>query len=191
MYAYARTIIGYHGCDAAVAKRLLSHRDTLQPSMNRWDWLGKGIYFWEHGPDRALRFARDQQARGKVKTPVVIGAVLQLGRCLDLLDTRNTEELERFYPVWEADMEASGHKIPSNHYGPDRLLRELDNAVINAYVYDARRLGLEFDSVRGAFWEGGEAFPGSGIQKESHIQIAIRNPACIIGLFTPSPGGPS
>jgi len=27
-----------------------------------------------------------------------------------------------------------------------------------------------FDSVRGAFMEGGEAFPGSGIQRKSHIQ---------------------
>lgn len=190
MYAYARTLIGYHGCDAAVAKRLLSHRDTLQPSANRWDWLGSGIYFWEHGPDRALRFAQAQITRGKVKNPTVIGAVLQLGRCLDLLDTRNTEELGRFYPAWEASMRAAGHKLPANYLGRDRLKRELDNAVINAYVDDARGLGLEFDSVRGAFWEGGEAFPGSGIQKESHIQIAIRNPACIIGLFAPTPGGP-
>lgn len=40
-----------------------------------------------------------------------------------------------------------------------------------------------FDSVRGAFPEGGEAFPGGGISAKTHIQICIRNPNCIKGSF--------
>ena len=32
---------------------------------------------------------------------------------------------------------------------------------------------------------GGPAFPGSGIEAESPIQIAVRDPACIIGVFRP------
>ena len=45
---YDRTIIAYHGCDRAVAERLLEgHRFT--PSQNDYDWLGRGIYFWEYG----------------------------------------------------------------------------------------------------------------------------------------------
>jgi len=124
MYAYARNIIGYHGCDATLAKRLLDGKAELEPSRNEWDWLGSGVYFWEFGPDRALRFAQEQKRRGRVKTPAVVGAVLQLGRCLDLLDTRNTDELARFYPAWEARAKASGLEIPRNHLGPDRLLRK-------------------------------------------------------------------
>ncbi|GAA3912214.1 hypothetical protein [Chitinophaga oryziterrae] len=42
-----------------------------------------------------------------------------------------------------------------------------------------------FDSVRGAFMEGGPAFKGSGISKKSHVQIAVRNPNCIKGFFLP------
>ncbi|MEI9921409.1 MAG: hypothetical protein WDO14_21880 [Bacteroidota bacterium] len=41
-----------------------------------------------------------------------------------------------------------------------------------------------FDSVHGAFLEGGEAFPGAGISAKGHIQICIRNPNCIKGFFT-------
>jgi hypothetical protein len=37
-----RTVIGYHGCDAAVAERLLAGAPfTL--SANNFDWLGRGV----------------------------------------------------------------------------------------------------------------------------------------------------
>lgn len=58
-----------------------------------YDWLGTGVYFWEHGAKRALRFAHDQKKRGKVKNPTVIGALIQLGNCFDLLDTQFTDDL--------------------------------------------------------------------------------------------------
>ena len=78
----------------------------------------------------------------------------------------------------------------------DKLKRELDCAVIefmNDRIFalhqktakDGQSSIKLFDSVRGAFMEGGEAFPGSGIQQKSHIQICIRNPNCILGFFLP------
>ena len=42
-----------------------------------------------------------------------------------------------------------------------------------------------FDTIRGMFVEGGKAYPGSGLYKKSHVQIAVRNPACIKGVFFP------
>ncbi len=51
---YQRLVIGYHGCDRTVAEDVLLRGGTLKPSANPYDWLGKGIYFWEHGPDRGL-----------------------------------------------------------------------------------------------------------------------------------------
>ena len=33
---------------------VLLRGEPLQPSENDYDWLGRGIYFWEHGPQRAL-----------------------------------------------------------------------------------------------------------------------------------------
>src|SRR5438045_2763458 len=75
---YDRTVLAYHGCDVAIAERLLTG-EMFAPSANAWDWLGTGIYFWEYGVDRALQFAEDQRRRGRVGTPAVVGAVLQLG----------------------------------------------------------------------------------------------------------------
>ncbi len=50
---YQRTVVGYHGCDAAVAERVLAGKTDLKISTNAYDWLGAGVYFWEHGPQRA------------------------------------------------------------------------------------------------------------------------------------------
>ena len=185
-----RTVIGYHGCDAAVADRLLAGQ-SFKPSDNDFDWLGSGVYFWEYGADRAMRFAMEQCARGKVATPAIVGAVLQLGRCFDLLDTRFTGDLAAEYAAWEAIMREAAIPLPVNAgAAPDHKLRRLDCAVVNwALGMQVRRGGVAFDSVRGGFVEGERAFPGSGIYKETHVQIAIRNQECILGVFRPSTHG--
>jgi hypothetical protein len=41
-------------------------------------------------------------------------------------------------------------------------------------------------TVRGAFEEGDEAFPGAASKMETHIQIAVRNRQCILGIFRPT-----
>ncbi len=44
---YDRTVLAYHGCDAAVAERLL-RGEPFRKSENDYDWLGAGVYFWEY-----------------------------------------------------------------------------------------------------------------------------------------------
>lgn len=182
---YDRTVIAYHGCDAEVAKKLIDGA-AFQKSRNRYDWLGTGIYFWEFGPDRAFRFAEDQKERGLVKDPAVVGAVIQLGQCFDLMDTRFTKDLGEAYAIWAAAMKAMNKKLPVNKGDtPVKKLRYLDCAVLNWYFSEVAKDGVEYDTVRGCFTEGGPAFSGSGIQKESHVQLAVRNPNCVIGVFRP------
>jgi hypothetical protein len=40
-----------------------------------------------------------------------------------------------------------------------------------------------FDTVRGVFMEGERLYPTSGFRRQSHIQICVRNPAAIKGVF--------
>jgi hypothetical protein len=49
-----------------------------------------------------------------------------------------------------------------------------------------RQTGEEFDTVRCAFSEGAPIFDGSRIHQQSHIQLAVRNTACIVGVFRPT-----
>jgi hypothetical protein len=183
---YDRTVIAYHGCDVEVADQLVAG-GTFKPSQNDYDWLGRGIYFWEYGFDRAFRFARRQQERGKVTKPAVVGALVQLGRCFDLMDTQFTAELSIAYELCEQLYREEGKPLPANDgKTPDKKLRRLDCLVLNLYLeYLDDQTREPFQTVRGAFEEGDPAFPGSMIKRETHIQIAVRDPRCILGVFRP------
>lgn len=163
----------------------------MTPSRNPYDWLRHGIYFWEHGPARAMQFAANEAKRSasKVKTPSALGAYIYLGNCFDLLDISFTSILETVYPAFVADLESRGEPIPRNskpRADGTKLFHALDRAVIEfAIKFSEEEDGRKFDTVRGAFWEGCPVFPDSEIQKQSHIQIAIRNPECVLGYFRP------
>ncbi len=183
---YDRTVIAYHGCDTATAEEILAG-GTFKKSQNNYDWLGEGIYFWEFGADRAVQFAEFQKGMGKVKTPAVVGAILQLGECFDLMDTRFTRDLAKAYAAFKKVKALAKEPLPKNKgKTPDKKLRHRDCAVLNFYLTALAEEGLRYDTVRCAFVEGGPAFPGSGIRSESHIQIAVRNPACVVGVFRPT-----
>ena len=192
LFQYQRLLLGYHGCDQSLADDVLNRGAGLQKSENSYDWLGSGIYFWEHGPERALEWAEEQQRRGKIENPAVVGAVLHLGRCFDLLDRSSTKLLaESFEPFCSAIRE-SGLPVPENapisEGDSDRLYRKRDCAVINWALRFADRDTDQdsFDSVRGMFQEDEPVFEGSDIRRKSHIQIAVRNPSCILGYFRPA-----
>lgn len=180
-----RIIIGYHGCDIRTAESLLAG-EPFKPSINDFDWLGWGVYFWEYGEDRAFRFAEEQRRRGKVNRPAVVAAAIQLGNCFDLLDTRFTADLAAAYEPWAKRLGELGVRLPENGGGPpDKKLRRRDCAVLNWYLDQAKLLGVVYDTVRGGFVEGGPVYEGSGIHRETHIQIAVRSPACILEVFSP------
>src|SRR6266566_6613325 len=191
---YQRMILGYHGCDADVAAKALSGEDSLAPSEKDYDWLGKGIYFWEHGPQRAYDWAKDEAKRApdKIHSPSVLGSYINLGQCFDLLDTANTRLLEQMYPEFSRFILASGRLMPKNEPAPgtqepDLVLRKLDCAVVNWSLDELAKAGRDYQTVRGVFVEGRPAFPGGGIMLKSHIQIAVRDQRCIIGFFRPNP----
>ncbi|MEX2213969.1 MAG: hypothetical protein WD768_07565 [Phycisphaeraceae bacterium] len=167
----------------------MAGRDVLLPSSNTYDWLGEGVYFWEHNADRALEFAaelRDNPSRAQrpIKTPAVIGAVIELGYCLNLLDSTYLRLVQRAYNDLAAGMESTGVPLPENRGGDDLLMRYLDNAVIQALHQSRKDAGLkEFDTVRAAFVEGPRLYPNAGFAGKNHIQICVRSPSCIKGYF--------
>lgn len=185
MVDYNGLTIGFHGCKKEIAKEVILNRKALIPSKNEYDWLGGGLYFWENDAIRALEFATE-----KYSEPFVIGAVLNLGYCLDL-STRNG--LERVQLTWESIVKPTyeAGKIRSNKPGRrgengELMLRFLDCYVIEALHKFNQYNGFEqFDSVRAPFWEGNEIYPTAGFFDKNHIQLCMRNPECVIGYFLP------
>jgi len=88
LLSYQRTVLAFHDCDRRLRDTVLTGKKKLNASLNAYYWLGSGIYFWEHGPIRALEWAMQQSKRNgtKIKEHAVVGAIIQLSDCFDLLD---------------------------------------------------------------------------------------------------------
>jgi hypothetical protein len=177
----ASFVLGYHGCDKAVADRLLAG-DPFKESQNDYDWLGWGIYFWETNPKRGLDFAVEAMKRpgSKIKTPAVIGAVIDLGGCLDLMSAVAIDMVRVAYDSLDETLRAAGRQLPQNR---DRLRRQLDCAVLQHLHAVYEDGGGFIETVRAVFTEGQEIYPGAAFDAKTHIQIAVRHPGCIKGVF--------
>jgi hypothetical protein len=194
-------VLGYHGCDAAVAEEIFAG-GSIRPSAKKYDWLGSGAYFWEGDPQRALEWAVDRERRKVISKAAVVGAVIDLGHCLDLTTRSDLELLRDSFQSLEAAFKKAGTPLPENRDPAragrgDKLLRHLDCAVIehlhkniDAVAQEAAARGAEpevkpFATVRGLFIEGDEIYPGGFFNSHTHTQIAVRHEASIIGYFRP------
>lgn len=187
-------VLGYHGCDAAIARKAVDGEIALLQSERDYDWLGPGIYFWESDPRRAREWAEAKVARGDYAEAAVIGAVVDLQNCLDLVSRQDLELLRQIYHEFVEQQKEAGLELPKNRGvrgdpHEDRILRYLDCAIIRHLhsviesVPFADRIVPAFDTVRGMFTEGGELYPDSGFRAQTHVQIAVRRLDCIKGVF--------
>ena len=161
------TVIAFHGCDRSVLFDVINGKSHLKESENDYDWLGPGIYFWESNLERAWEWARNNSNYSK---PAVIGAIIDLGNCLDFIDTKSLSLLHPAYVRLKGASEAAGYPMPKNievDNTGDRLLRKLDCAVIQV-IHEDRKANSEpgFDTVRGVFWEGENLTPVQDLKKE-------------------------
>lgn len=215
----ASFVLGYHGCDAEVGRSILAGKKKFNASVRSYNWLGDGIYFWGADPVRAWEWADEKVDRGEIKKPFVIGAVIDLRNCLDLMSREDIEFLKRAYDFFEKNFTKSypGKEFPVNREverdGEKYALADLDCAVINylsttaksvingsaAKNDDGQRVrpistfssdknseesNLDyFDTVRGLFREGKSILEGSMNMSKTHVQIAVRNPECLIEIF--------
>ena len=177
-------ILGYHGCDAATGEKVLAGKTHLKPSDNDYDWLGNGIYFWVDSPQRAWDWANYRLGPEKVCKPFVIGALIYPGLCLNLTDYGVIEQLRVAHKVLAAA--CGSQEMPKNTLMQDgiTLLRRRDCAVIEMlHRLREERAEESYDSVYGVFDEGKPAFNGAGFREKTHIQLAVRKTANIVGYF--------
>lgn len=183
-------VLGFHGTDEETVHKILNDpKAHLNSSANVHDWLGGGIYFWENDPVRALEFSKERMKWKKItdRKPAVIGAIIDLGLCLNLTEKPAMEQLADAYQILCLDFDLMGHDLPINE--PDNKLwsRDLDCAVID--MLHGLREGAnlpQYQSVRSPFSEGAATYKGTKFQLKNHIQIAVRDPAyCIKGYFLP------
>lgn len=180
-YHHPFEVIGFHSCDWEVGLAILNGDDELKPSRNKWDWLGDGIYFWEQNPYRALDYSikcasGNQFNKKRIKIPFVLGAVIELGNCFNLVTPDALNLLSETYKDLESVYQIAGKEIPKNV----EAKRELDCAVIT-YIHALNKTENKptYDSVRCAFGEGEAAYPTSNFTIQLHIQICLRKTSLI------------
>ncbi len=187
-------VLGFHGTEKSIRDQLVHHKSEMVKSENEYDWLGSGYYFWENDLNRAIGFAnelkKERPGKTAIKEPSVLGAVIDLGYCLDLLNYGNLRFLKDTYEQLEKTFAEDGMDIPENKKLDSSglpLKRYLDRAVIEL-LHNLRAMDPQnkpFDSVRAVFTEGNLLYPNAGFYDKSHIQICVRNINCIKGFFIP------
>jgi hypothetical protein len=183
-------VLGYHGCDIRTAQALLGG-SSFVASKRAYDWLGNGSYFWEADFVRAYEWAQERRSYA----PSLVGAVIELGNCLDLTTRSGTEVVKEAHVSFLELQQERGEPIPRNlaakgSKSSDTVLRYLDRAVIDhlhsGYQRASEESGgriREFDTVRALFPEGEPLYAGAGFREKTHVQIAVRNPKQIRGIF--------
>ena len=181
---YPLTVYAFHGCDESVAETVFRGEAELFASENDYDWLGSGIFLWENAPARAMQWALDQQKRKPevIKKPAVVGAVVNLGSCLNLIDKASNQPIKDAYNALEELRISTPELVLPVNKGK---LHRLDALVLNIACLFAKKNHHPYDTVRAAFIEGEPVFKGSAIQSDTHIQLCVRNPDAIVAYFRP------
>src|SRR5690606_33668321 len=149
-------------------------------------------------PARAQKLAEASRAHPErmytkqpIATPAVVGVVLRVQRWLDMT---TQDGLHRFADAHQTMVElfsTEGLPLPVNEsageHDEDYILRRLDNAVFHVLhqLHDDAFGGTPFyQAVRGAFPQG-KYITEHSFRTDSHIQIAVRDPGCVVGWFLP------
>lgn len=182
-------VIGFHSCDKAVGLKILNGDDQLRPSTNQWDWLGSGIYFWEQNPKKALDYAekcqrKEQKFNGNIQVPFIIGAIIELGNCLNLVEPNSLQIVKAAYDQLYQTHEQAEKAMPRNN-GANR---KLDCAVIQSIHASNKAQELPpYDTVRSPFHEDEPIYETSNFTHGLHIEICVINEDMIKGYFLPRP----
>jgi len=174
---YHRTVIGFHGTTTELADGLVAGKPFADSNKDD-EWFGKGVYFWEYAPKQAWWWAKTHK---NYPEPAVVGAVIRLGNCFDLLDPVNVAALKKLKDEMVKDFGLAGLAVPKNV-----RQKRLDCAVFN-YVYGkAEGTGNPIDSARAVYvpqTSSTRAWEGSWIHETAHIQICVRNQDSILAVW--------
>jgi hypothetical protein len=179
-FDYDRTVVAFHGTRRAAAESLV-RGEPFGVSENDDDWLGHGIYFWEFAPQQAWWWAERRYG----DDAAVVGSLVRLRRCFDLLDPSNTALLREAHDDLAAALKQAGQKLPANA----NTHKYLDCAVFNWLYRLLAEAKQPVDSCRAVFvpLKQGKGMPRlwtrSGIFEGAHVQLCVREPSNILAVW--------
>jgi hypothetical protein len=179
-FDYDRTLVAFHGTRRTTAKKLIGG-DAFGVSENDDDWLGRGVYFWEFAPQQAWWWAERRYGA----EAAVVGSLVRLGRCLDLLDPSNATLLRAAHADLDRTLQAAGQRLPENANNH----KYLDCAVFNWLYGTLAAAKRPVDSCRAVFvpLQKSKGMPRlwirSGVFEGAHVQLCVREPSNILAVW--------
>lgn len=182
-FDYDRTVVAFHGTRRDIADALVAGT-PFGKSENDDDWLGHGIYFWEYAPQQAWWWANLRYGKSK---SAVVGALIRLGKCLDLLDPANAELLRETHKEMVFALGELGLKPKDNANNH----KYLDCSVFNYFFAKLARERYSIESTRAVFVPTSPKKRGldrlwsrSGVFASAHIQLSVREPNNILAVWS-------
>jgi hypothetical protein len=158
--------IGYHGCEASVGERVRKTK-VFRLSVGDQEWLGDGVYFFEGdpGPARWWVKSRRKYPKWEILKADISAAESQV---LDLLKEDDFDEFQRSLRMLVDHTETLGAPVVGFK----------DGAVINALcrIVPCKVVRAPFD------WGTEGVRRGYSRIRKTHIQLAVRDPSCIVGI---------
>jgi len=180
-FDYDRTVVAFHGTRRTTAEKLVAGA-PFGRSENDDDWLGHGIYFWEDAPQQAWWWAERKYGKDDA---AVVGALVRLGRCIDLLDPSNVQLLVQAHSDLEHVLQSAGQTLKNNA----NTHKYRDCAVFNYVFAKLEQAHIEVESARAVFvpLEAGKGLPRlwdrSGVFRGAHIQLSVRTPSNVLAVW--------
>lgn len=180
-FDYDRTVVAFHGTRRNAAEKLIAGA-AFGKSENDDDWLGHGIYFWEYAPQQAWWWA---DRRYGSSDAAVVGSLVRLGRCIDLLDPSNAALLVTAHSELESALTQAGQSLKNNA----NTHKYRDCAVFNYLFAKLEQSDLQVESARAVFvpLEAGKGLPRlwdrSGVFRGAHIQLSVRESNNILAVW--------
>jgi hypothetical protein len=181
-FDYDRTVVAFHGTRRATAEKLVAG-SSFGKSENDDDWLGHGIYFWEYAPQQAWWWVKRRYGEDSA----VVGALVRLGRCIDLLDPSNAKLLRVAH---EELIRALAVKVPPQELQENANTHKYRDCAVFNYLYaKLAASGHQVESSRAVFVPlmAKKGLPRlwtrSGVFEGAHIQLCVREANNILAVW--------
>jgi hypothetical protein len=134
-----------------------------------------GYHGCDVGVGERLLAGAARRGESKAYKPFVIGAVIELGLCLDLTTSSGLEWVKIAYESLRQVTQAASLTLPTN--SKDQLRRNLDCAVIRRLhtILEAQRQPA-IETLKGVFTEGQPVYPGAGFREK----LTSRSPSAVL-----------
>jgi hypothetical protein len=125
-------MFGFHGTRADIARKILDEQHMI-PSDHEYEWLGRGVYFWEDDPVRALQWAKDNFPGVEVS---VIQARIRRGVCLNELTEAHRAIVKKAEELLLKEVAREGRSVSTNPLSSSRpsRLRSMTHRAMRANV---------------------------------------------------------